>query len=77
MKNRPGRPQRLAPELYLGDRACAFTACMWDRTAFFTCAERVDPQIEYLRRSALEFECGVMVYCFMPDHLHVMFRGLS
>lgn len=26
---------------------------------------------------AEKFECVVPIYCFMPDHLHVMFKGLA
>ena len=73
--SRPGRPQRLPLEAYEGERSCAFTACMCDHHPFFLSPEVVEPQIEFLKRAGDEFGCIVVVYCFMPDHLHVMFQG--
>lgn len=33
--------------------------------------------VDCLRRSCEEHDCLCLVYCFMPDHLHVMLRGKS
>ena len=71
------RPHRLEPSQYRGERTAAFTACVGDRKAVFTAKGIVDPLIRYLARAAEAHACFVPIYCFMPDHLHVMFKGLS
>jgi len=37
----------------------------------------VNTCVEYLGEAAQSSNCVVPVYCFMPDHLHVMFKGLG
>lgn len=73
----PGRPHRLEREKYRGERTVAFTAVAWDRTNLFLTPEIVNPQIEFLRRSMEASSCFIPIYCFMPDHLHVVLRGTS
>jgi putative transposase len=33
--------------------------------------------VRYLERAVQQHACMVPIYCFMPDHLHVMIRGQS
>ena len=71
------KPHRLPLHLYRGDRACAFTACLKERAPAFLTLESVAPHVAYLAKASGEFRCVVPIYCFMPDHLHVMFKGLG
>jgi len=71
------RPHRLEPSRFRGERTAAFTACVCDRREAFTSKEVVEHLIGYLAKAAQAHACFVPVYCFMPDHLHVMFKGVS
>jgi putative transposase len=71
------KPHRLPREFYIGERTCAFTACCDERLWLFDRFEHVEPLIERLERAANQFQCVIPIYCFMPDHLHVMFKGLE
>ena len=64
-------------EYYIGERTVAFTAVCENRQKLFTSPNVVAPQVEYLARAATLFDCVIPIYCFMPDHLHVMFTGMS
>lgn len=37
----------------------------------------VQPHIAYLERAGCAFNCTVQIYCFMPDHLHVLLVGME
>ncbi len=71
---RMGAP-RLPREAYQGEVACAFTARVHGWKKAFTEAETVEPLVHELERSMVDAGCFVPAYCFMPDHLHVMFSG--
>ena len=69
------RRHRLAPAAYLGAVTVSFTACIEGRKAALA-----DPQVagalqERLRVTADKHTCDVLVYCFMPDHVHVLLAG--
>lgn len=70
-------PKRLPIEDYQGERTVCFHAVTSQRAKLFTSAEVVNPQVEYLAAACRAHDCVVPVYCFMPDHLHVMFMGLN
>lgn len=76
MANRPGRPHRLPSQDYVGTKTVSFEAVAYDRARIFASKDVVAPQVEFLGRAAQEYGCVVPIYCFMPDHLHVMFMGL-
>ncbi len=69
-------PPRMPREYYVGEQTVAFTAVTENRARYFTSPERVEPLIAHLERAASLFDCVIPIYCFMPDHLHVMFTGL-
>jgi putative transposase len=75
MKKGPGRPHRLPLKDYIGQRDVTFDACTFDRAKIFTRKEVVDPLVAHLAKAAAEHQCLVPIYCFMPDHLHVMVYG--
>src|SRR5262245_50263081 len=62
---------------YLGLHRFSLTFCTKDRALFFTEKRRVDLVFEQILRSATENEFGIVAYCFMPDHLHLLVEGLS
>jgi putative transposase len=43
----------------------------------FAVESTVDQMVEFLRKSVEVNECVVPVYCFMPDHAHVMIMGMD
>ena len=55
--------------------AFSITACTADRQRFFASAENVDDALGALRDALSKFEMHVLAYCFMPDHVHLLFEG--
>lgn len=74
---RPGRPKRLPRDRYIGERTVAFHVSVEERRNLFTSDEVVGALVERMARAASEFDCVVPIYCFMPDHAHIMFKGLA
>jgi putative transposase len=66
---------RLPRESYRGDATVAFTACVADAHPLFTDAGVVEVFVALLRSTAEHHGCVVVIYCFMPEHLHVMLHG--
>ena len=73
---RLGRPSRLPRDRYIGERTVAFHVSVDKRQNLFTSREVVDPVVGRLTRAAREFDCVVPIFCFMPDHAHIMLKGL-
>ena len=71
------KPHRLPRECYRGHVVVAITACIQDRTPLFTDAAAVRACVDALGLAATTFDCTVPIYCFMPDHLHLLLRGTS
>jgi putative transposase len=82
-----GRPARLMPirekthrldrELYRGTVSVSFTLCIQDSKPAFNEASLVKIFIEMLTGLTEKSSCTIPVYCFMPDHLHLIVRGTS
>ncbi|MBI3493792.1 MAG: transposase [Acidobacteria bacterium] len=51
------------------------TICTFDRLPYFTSAAEVEAVHGELLRTAAAYNVEVIAYCFMPDHLHVLFHG--
>lgn len=76
--NHPGvreRRHRLDREAYLGEVVVAFTACVACRRALFQEPGIVQNFVEVLRSSAIRYASTVILFCFMPDHVHFVLRG--
>ena len=71
------RAHRLARACYRGQVVVAITACIQDGKPLFSDAAAVRACAADLRLAANHFECTVPIYCFMPEHLHLLFRGTS
>jgi len=69
------KKHRLPEEAYWGAKRISITACIADRGRVFTRPEVVAPFVELLRHWTQEKNCYVSIYCFMPDHLHVIIGG--
>jgi putative transposase len=55
----------------------AFTACVAGRDPLFSDLDVAKIFAAELGRAAARYACAVVVYCFMPDHLHVVLQGKS
>ncbi|HLK14976.1 MAG TPA: transposase, partial [Fimbriimonadaceae bacterium] len=53
----------------------AYTLCEASRKPCFTNADLVDPLIGLLEESLVRHACLAPIYCFMPDHMHVLVFG--
>jgi len=71
------RPHRLPRACYRGHVVVAITACIHDGTPLFTDAFAVRAGVEALVLASNRFACTVPIYCFMPEHLHLLLRGTS
>jgi putative transposase len=68
---------RLPPESYRGEVRVAFTCCVADRFPLFADADVVKVFLGLLRVATEKHHCTILIYCFMPDHLHLILRGNS
>ncbi|MCH7904827.1 MAG: transposase [Armatimonadetes bacterium] len=66
---------RLEPEAYKGNATVSFTACIKDHRRPFVCHKRTAQHVEFLAKAVATENCGVLIYCFMPDHLHAIITG--
>lgn len=66
---------RLPLEYYRGEIAISFTLCIKGRVSAFTRKAVVDPLIDILANSASRESCQVPVYCYMPEHQHLILLG--
>jgi putative transposase len=69
------RPRRLSGFDYLGCHRYSLTCCTNRRHPLF-----LDPVVVRIGKDALDTSASaqgfdVLVYCFMPDHLHVVLEG--
>ena len=69
------RKHRLDRAAYGGEVAVAFTLCVDDRVPVFEDHGLAASFTETLARECEAHRCLVPVYCFMPDHVHVMTLG--
>ena len=70
------RPHRLPLEDYSGEVTAAFTICVSENHPLFYEKEVVKTFIDILRKAVDNHDCQVIIYCFMPDHVHLILRGL-
>jgi len=71
------KPHRLPPSSYVGQIPISFTACVGHRRHAFLTAANVGPHVEIMREQFAKFDCLIPIYCFMPDHLHVISMGMT
>lgn len=68
---------RPCPERYRGKVFLSVLARLRPRLRLFEHPLPVEVFRQLLRLTSKQFACDVPVYCFMPDHLHFLLRGVS
>ena len=71
------RPRRLAAFGYVGRYGYFLTFCTHDRRKIFTAHERVECARSEILRTCTERGFALPAGIFMPDHLHLLVRGLD
>jgi putative transposase len=71
------KKHRLSRQIYTGRVAVAFTLCLQGRYHLFTSAAVVDTFVALLKEMVAKHPVLIPVYCFMPDHQHLIMRGLE
>ena len=71
------KKHRLSREFYKGEVSVAFTLCLRNVAAGFSLREPeiVDVFISSLTSIVKKTSCVIPVYCFMPDHQHLIVTG--
>lgn len=71
------KKHRLSLDLYKGIVSVAYTACTRNRASFFSTALHVDQAARVLIDEAARWKCDIVVYLFMPDHVHILLKGAT
>jgi REP element-mobilizing transposase RayT len=71
------RPPRLPADCYTGFQRVFLTMCSDQRRIVFGDPLNATAARDELLRTADACAVEVIAYCFMPDHLHALFEGLS
>jgi putative transposase len=69
------KPHRLSRDHYRGPVTVSFTLCIDSFKKPFADADVVAAFVPLLAKAVEKSKCIVPIYCFMPDHLHVMLLG--
>ena len=69
------KPHRLPREHYLGRKATSFTARLRGWASGLDETVLVSAMVERLAAAVAWHGCNAPIYCFMPDHLHVLMLG--
>src|SRR5689334_19458279 len=70
------RPARLKQLSYLGRPRYSLTFCTDWKRKWFTNASAVDVVLSQFLRVSGKEGFAILVYCFMPDHVHLLIEGL-
>lgn len=71
-----GRARRLDGFNYIGRHAYFVTICTFEQVAWFRNDDVARHSTAQLVRTAGEYGFEIVAYCFMPDHLHALVRGV-
>jgi putative transposase len=71
------RPSRLRAFSYTGFHQYSLTFCTHHRQRHFIDGRVVSLTLTQFLRAAEEQQFAVLVYCFMPDHAHLLVEGLA
>lgn len=69
------RPRRIPGYAYLGVQRYFITACTRDRAPHFRDPDAVRLAVDAFVDTAREYAISIVVYCVMPDHLHLLLDG--
>jgi REP element-mobilizing transposase RayT len=71
------RPTRIRGYDYTGVQQYFLTICTHDRVQHFTNGVVVDLVVRHFLQTAAEYSMAILVYCVMPDHVHLLIEGMS
>ena len=74
-RERVARPERLKTFEYKGLHRYSLTFCTRDRVRWFSDAPVVNLVLSLFVQQADEKQFGILAYCFMPDHVHLLLEG--
>jgi len=66
---------RLDADLYHGNVVVAFTCCEQNRRPMFTNDALTRLFMTLLEQQTAHYGCDILVYMFMPDHVHALLAG--
>jgi putative transposase len=69
------KKHRLSLNLYRGLVSVDYTACTRNRATFFFKACYVEQSATVLLDEAAKWKCAVVIFQFMPDHVHIILKG--
>jgi len=72
-----GHPEPLRGFDYIGFHYYALTWSCKDRKAHFSQRDRVELVLAQFLRACAKAEMELTAYCFMPDHVHKVIKGIS
>jgi putative transposase len=71
------RPKRLPKRSYVGHAEYFLTFCVLNRSPVFRDAAVVAEALGQVQRTAKDESFEVLAYCFMPDHVHLLVKGID
>lgn len=71
------KKHRLSKENYIGELSIAFTICLKDKSKSVCDVMAVNKFTEILVELSRKERCMMPVYCFMPNHQHLIITGLA
>ena len=71
------KQHRLSENDYKGEVSVSFTLCVKDRVRLFRDESIVADFRNILANLIDRFSCIIPIYCFMPDHQHVLVIGIK
>ena len=71
------RPKRLANRSYVGRAQYFLTFCAHDRRPVFKDACAATETLRHFQRTARDEWFALLAYCLMPDHAHLLVKGLT
>jgi putative transposase len=74
---RTQRPSRLKTFDYIGLHRYSLTFCTDHHRKWFVSEASVALVLSHFLRAADNEQFAILVYCFMPDHVHLLIEGLT
>ena len=71
------RPKRLPHVSYIGQARYFLTFCVRDRREVFKEADDAASTLAQFLRTAVQERFSILAYCLMPNHAHLLVRGLD
>jgi putative transposase len=69
------KKHRLSLDLYKGLVSVDYTACTRNRATVFAKTLRAEQAAKVLVEEAARWKCAIVIFQFMPDHVHILLKG--